>query len=89
MWKLTNPCAGPNCDNQAEVGELCRAHYAQQRRSGTLKPLRSGDQTEQVTFRCPKALKRKAEQAAASEGLDPAEWWRQAGAAALLSYRKR
>lgn len=72
-------CKGPECEREATVGDHCVAHYMQGFRGGPLKPLRSGDASEQVTFRCPPALKKAAEKAAKAEGIDPAEWWRRAG----------
>lgn len=77
-------CAGPECVNEAKRVGLCDAHYQQQYRGHRLKPLRtSTGSSEQVVFRCPPELKHAAEKAAAHAGVEPAEWWRRAGRAAL------
>lgn len=74
-------CKGPECDREGRfriegAAKLCPAHHMQWRRNGELRPLQSGDNTAQVTFRCTEDLKRRAEEAA--DG-DVSEWWRQAG----------
>lgn len=70
-------CRFPDCDRPARPLGLCDAHYMQQRRTGTLRPLASGDLSEQVSFRLPRYLKRAALRAARDAGITEGEWWRQ------------
>lgn len=76
-------CIGPECARAATRAGLCPAHYMQKRRGVELKPLRTGDESAQITFRCSPNLKKDSERAAKREGVDPAEWWRRAGVARL------
>jgi hypothetical protein len=72
-------CNGPECSRPAKLKGLCASHYMQARRGDDLKPLRSGEDSAQVGFRCSPALKKAAEKAAKKERIDSAEWWRRAG----------
>ena len=52
-------CTAPDCDRPTDRGDLCRAHYEQQRRGNPFKPLRAspGEGTsEEIHLRLPKAL---------------------------------
>ena len=39
---MDNQCAGPECNRVAVTKGLCHSHYAQKRRSGEMRPIRSG-----------------------------------------------
>jgi hypothetical protein len=80
---MSTTCKGPECDREAEVAGMCTSHYMQQRRNGELAPLQTGEHTAAVVFKCPPELKRAAEKAAKAADLTAAEWWREAGSAAL------
>ena len=73
-------CRGPDCSRPVKAHGLCVSHYMQERRGRPLAAIRSdGENTAQVSFRCPTKLKQEASKAANKAGLDDAEWWRAAG----------
>lgn len=77
---MTN-CRGPQCTRPAVAHEICASHYAQERRSLPLTPIRARGATV-LTLRVPEWLRDAARADALRLGQTESDWWR---AAALLA----